>query len=531
MISLTLQALDTAARRVLAWLDAAMNRLYGWRGNPMYQSGALTVALLLLLIATGVYLLFFYRVGSPYESVGRITDQVWLGRWIRGLHRYAGDAAVVTAALHAFRVYAQGRRWGPRTLAWVSGAVLFGLILVCGWTGYVMVWDTFGQVLAVEGARFIDLLPLFSEPIGRAFTGERALGGAFFFLNLFLHIALPIGLGMVLWLHVSRVARPVLLPPRRLMWTVFALLTSAAVLLPVRIAPEATPFARPERAPLDVFYAFWLPLTEGRPAWAIWLIGAALVLVVLLVPVWSRPAAVRRPPKSMVDERLCTGCRQCALDCPYEAIEMLPRTDGRADVVAHVTPDLCVSCGICAGSCAPMGVGPPGRTGRDQIERVRAFVAERRPGMGDVVVVACTRGAGGIGQSDAVDGNPVYPVQCAGNLHTSVIEYLVRAGAGGVLVAACPLRDCWNREGARWLEERVYHDREADLKERVDRRRVRIAHGGLGERAQLLAELRRFHAEIRALAVVPGEEEIDLLPLCEPADDAGPEQSPPRSGT
>jgi coenzyme F420-reducing hydrogenase delta subunit/Pyruvate/2-oxoacid:ferredoxin oxidoreductase delta subunit len=252
---------------------------------------------------------------------------------------------------------------------------------------------------------------------------------------------------------------------------------------------------------------------------------------VLLVPVWSRPAVARRPLKSVVDERLCTGCRQCALDCPYEAIEMLPRTDGRADVVAHVTPDLCVSCGICAGSCAPMGVGPPGRTGRDQLERVRAFVAERRPGTDDVVVIACTRGAGGIAESDAVEGNPVYPVQCAGNLHTSVIEYLVRAGAGGVLVAACPPRDCWNREGARWLDERVYHNREAELKERVDRRRVRVAHCGLSERAQLLAELRRFHAEIRTLAVAPGEEEIDLLLLCEPADDAGPEQSSPRSAT
>jgi coenzyme F420-reducing hydrogenase delta subunit/Pyruvate/2-oxoacid:ferredoxin oxidoreductase delta subunit len=524
-------AIDTSARHVLARLDAALNRLYGWRGNPVYQSGALTVALLLLLIGTGLYLLLFYRVGSPYESVGRITEQVWVGRWVRGLHRYAADAAVVAAALHAFRLFAQGRRWGPRALAWISGVVLFGLILVCGWTGYVMVWDTFGQVLAIEGARLMDLLPLFSEPIGRAFTGERALGGAFFFLNLFLHIALPIGLGIVLWLHVSRVARPTLLPPRRLMWSTFALLTAAAILLPVGLAPEATPFLRPARVPADLFYAFWLPLTEGAPAWMVWLTGGALVLAVLIVPWWSRPAPARQPPKSLVDERLCTGCRQCSLDCPYEAIEMLPRTDGRADVVAHVHPALCVSCGICAGSCAPMGVGPPGRTGRDQLERVRAFVAERRPGPADLVVVACTRGAGGVASSEAVEGNPVLPVQCIGNLHTSVIEYLIRTGVGGVLVAGCQVRDCWNREGPKWLEERLYHDREAELKERVDRRRVSLAHAGLGERAQVLEEIRRFHERIRALAVAPGESAIDLLLLCEPveagtADSAGSEPAP-----
>ena len=40
-----------------------------------------------------------------------------------------------------------------------------------------------------------------------------------------------------------------------------------------------------------------------------------------------------------------------------------------ADLVARVDPQLCVSCGICAGSCAPMGVGPRGRIwiARDQL--------------------------------------------------------------------------------------------------------------------------------------------------------------------
>ena len=46
-----------------------------------------------MLIATGLYLLLFYRIGSPYASMTRITEQVWLGRWIRTMHRYAADAA------------------------------------------------------------------------------------------------------------------------------------------------------------------------------------------------------------------------------------------------------------------------------------------------------------------------------------------------------------------------------------------------------------------------------------------------------
>ncbi|HEX9704600.1 MAG TPA: hydrogenase iron-sulfur subunit [Gemmatimonadales bacterium] len=508
--------LTNQTRRVLTWVDATVNRLYGWRFNPLYQSGALATALLSVVLLTGVYLLFFYKVSAPYDSVARLADQVWLGRWVRSLHRYASDAALVAALFHALRMFAQHRAWGPRVLAWASGLILVFVVLVCGWTGYVMVWDAQGLALAREGARFLDALPLFSEPIGRSFVGERELPSAFFFLNLFLHVALPIGLGVLLWIHVSRVARPVLLPPRRLLWAAVGALLALSLIWPAVLGPEADVFRLPQRAPLDVFYNFWLPLTERLPAWTVWTLGSAFAAIVMLAPLWLRPAAPDHPPASSVDERLCTGCRQCYLDCPYEAIAMMERTDGRPEPVAHVDPALCVSCGICAGSCAPMGVGPPGRTGRDQLSAIRQFIMQRRLAGTDVVVIACTHGAGGSG---ALDGTHVYPIDCAGNLHTSVVEYLLRSGVGGVLVAACPGRDCWHREGPKWLTERLYHDREAELQPRVDKRRVRVAHAGAAERPALLAALTAFRGDLAALDAAAGEETIDLDFACEPTEE------------
>ncbi|HET7296713.1 MAG TPA: hydrogenase iron-sulfur subunit, partial [Gemmatimonadales bacterium] len=223
----------------------------------------------------------------------------------------------------------------------------------------------------------------------------------------------------------------------------------------------------------------------------------------------TRPRLARRLPPSVVDEKLCTGCEQCYLDCPYEAIAMVDRPDaaasGKSATVARVDPALCVSCGLCAGSCAPMGVGPPGRTGRAQLTVVRDFIAAHRPGGGDVVVVACERGAGGVTGAADLDGALVYPVSCGGNLHTSVVEFLLRAGAGGVLIASCPPRDCWNREGGKWLEQRVYHEREAELQDRVDRRRLRLAHAGGGEAARVRAEL----------AAATAEAEFDVLRECD----------------
>jgi ferredoxin len=511
--------LERGAWKALAPLDAAANRLYGWRYNPLYHSGALVVALMGIVLVTGIYLLLFYRIGSPYDSVARLTDQAWAGRWIRSLHRYASDAAIVAALIHAFRLFAQGRSWGPRTLAWVSGLVLLFIVFVCGWTGYVMVWDIQGIVLAQEGARWLDVLPLFSEPIGRAFVGDREIPSAFFFLNLFLHVALPVGVGLLLWIHVARVARPGLLPPKGLLWGGTGLLFALSVLWPITMAPAADLFRLPERAPFDVFYSFWLPVTAALPAGVVWGLFGGVSAVVLLVPIWVKPRSIPRLAPSVINPRLCEGCGQCYQDCPYEAIQMLPRTDGREGLVGTVMPALCASCGICAGSCAPMGVGPPGRTGRDQLATVKRFVADRKPSGADVVIVACDRGAGGVAADPTFDSALVFPVDCGGSVHTSVIEYLVRSGVGGVLIVACPPRDCWSREGPRWLTERLYHDREAELKPRVDRNRIRVAYAGMGEPLTVLGELQRFRDHIQALAMSRGEAEIDLDETCDPLEE------------
>ncbi len=508
-------ALQRAIGRVVARLDAGCNRLYGWRLNPLYHSGAIAAVLFLVLLATGLYLLIFYRIGSPYESVARISADPWLGRWMRALHRYASDAAVVAILVHAFRLFAQGRSWGPRALAWITGVILLFTVLLCGWTGYVMVWDVQAQVIAELGARLFDVVPLFAEPISRAFVGERPLPAAFFFLNLFLHIALPIGLGLLVWLHVSRLARPALVPPRGLLWGVTALLTALAIVWPAPVAPAADLLRVPTAAPYDVFYAFWVPLARVMPVGAVWVVTLLAWSVALLVPQWSRPRRERRPLPSVVDARHCTGCEQCALDCPYDAITMYQRQDGRGGLVAHVAPALCVSCGICAASCAPMRVGPAQRTGRDQLAAVRAFVARIRPGPTDVIVIGCERGAAA---TDALDGSPVFRAACAGSVHTSVIEFLVRSGAGGVLVASCPPRDCWSREGPKWLEQRLFHDREAELQARVDRRRVRVVYAGAGERAVVRDALAAYRRDVAALERVPGEGEIDLVGECEAAE-------------
>ena len=102
-------------------------------------------------------------------------------------------------------------------------------------------------------------------------------------------------------------------------------------------------------------------------------------------------------------------------------------------------------------------------------------------------------------------------------MHTSVVEFLVRTGMGGVMIASCSPRDCWNREGPKWLEQRLYHDREAELQARVDRRRIRLMYASLGERREVRRALEEFRRDMRQLDRAQGEKDIVLELECEPA--------------
>lgn len=502
---------------MLRALDATATRLYGWRYHPFHQSGALAFALLLVLIVTGLYLLVFYRVGTPWESVNRIVADPFLGRPIRNLHRFASDAMVVAVVVHALRMVAQRRSWGPRTLAWTSGVSLLLFVFVSGWTGFVIVWDTFGARLAIAGARLFDALPVLSEPLQRIFSGEEPIPGAFFFINLFLHVAIPLGVAGGLWVHVSRIARPTLFPPRTLGVAVIGGLTLLSIVVPVALSPKADPFVQAADVPVDVFYAFWLPWVETLPMGLAWLGAMATLGVALFVPLLARRPRTGAAAPSVVDERLCTGCNQCPQDCPWEAIAMRPRAENPALLVAHVNPSLCVSCGICAGSCAPMGVGPPLRTGRDQVAAVRRLVRDLDPHAAPpVVAVVCENAPPQHLRALEGAGAVLHPVSCTGNLHSSSIELALRGGAGGVIVFSCPPRDCRGREGPRWLEQRVYFDREAELQSRVDRRRVRLATAAAGDLAGTLAAFEAFARDVHALGLALRESTDDVTAECDP---------------
>ena len=83
-------------------------------------------------------------------------------------------------------------------------------------------------------------------------------------------------------------------------------------------------------------------------------------------------------------------------------------------------------------------------------------------------------------------------------------------------------RCCRGREGPKWLEQRLFHDREAELQERVDRRRVATATMAVGEFDATLASLRALQAQVSALEV-PGQDDDQPDTVCRSAATAAGE--------
>jgi ferredoxin/coenzyme F420-reducing hydrogenase delta subunit len=501
--------------RAFAPLDRLFDRLYGSRWNPLHQTGNLAILCFLVTLVTGLYLFLFYKIATPHASVARIQEEIFLGAWARSMHRYAADLAIVATVLHVVRKLIQGQTWGPRAWAWLSGVALLAIVFACGWTGLVLVWDTQAQQIAVQGARLFDLLPIFAEPISRTFAGHQPVGSSFFFMNLFLHVALPLGVAALVAVHVAKLARPALVPPRAIRWGALAALALLSLVWPVALAPEADLLALPGEMPVDLLYAFWLPVAQRVPPLAhlaLWIAGFAGLA--LLARLWRPAAAIAT---STVDEDHCSGCTSCYHDCPYEAIAMVKRerpSRQTSEYVARVDPDLCVGCGICAAACAPMGVGPRARTGRDQLAVARAFADRAAPTGREIAVLACGNGHEPLFAALGQPGRVLYPTGCSGSVHTSVVELLLRRGFAGVAVLSCPPRNCFYREGPKWVNERLFHGREAELHERVDRRRVLHAAYSAAELDRVERELAAFAQRLAALDVEV-EAQVDLVAACD----------------
>ena len=92
---------------------------------------------------TGVFLAMYYTPSSTqaYGSITHLTNDVFLGEFVRGMHKWGASVMIILIFLHMGRTFFFGAYKYPRELNWVIGVVLLILTMVMGLTGYLLPFD------------------------------------------------------------------------------------------------------------------------------------------------------------------------------------------------------------------------------------------------------------------------------------------------------------------------------------------------------------------------------------------------------
>lgn len=503
--------------RAESWLDKAFTPQL----NPMTQLGALGYYCYWIVAVSGIYLYIAFdtSITGVYQSMEYLTNEQWyLGGIMRSLHRYASDAMVFFMFLHLARELAFGRLTGARAFSWLTGVPIILLVYASGITGYWLVWDELAQYIAIVSSEWFDWLPIFGESIARNFIAPDTVDDRFFSLMIFMHIFAPLFLLLLMWIHIQRISKSKVNPTRGLAIGMMVMFLVLSLISPATSHEAADLTKVPSDLNYDWYYLTFYPLLDMLPAGFVWAIALVLTILMLGVP-YVLPG--ERRPAAEVNLDNCNGCQWCWDDCPYSAITMVPRTDGKPyERQAEVNANLCVGCGICAGACP---TGSPFRRGdrlvpgielpdftlatlRDQLkEECAPLVGDNR-----VLVVNCEHGASVEEPSSKTQAQITLP--CVSMFPPSFMDFVLAQNlADGIVLAACGDGECFNRTGLDWTRQRLERTRDPRLRRRVQDVDWTISIARPGENNKLTKEVSDFADGLSAKKATPKEETSDAV--------------------
>jgi quinol-cytochrome oxidoreductase complex cytochrome b subunit len=180
--------------------------------RPLYTLGlgVIAASLFLILIASGLLLMFYY-VPSVEQAHNRMLDlngTVAFGALLRNMHRWAAHGMVAVVFLHMCRVFFTGSYKSPREFNWVLGIVLLLLTLFMSFTGYLLPWDQLAYWAITVGTSIAGYAPLAGEQIRFLMLGDRIVGQEALIRFYVLHVAvLPAILTLLIGVHFWRIRK------------------------------------------------------------------------------------------------------------------------------------------------------------------------------------------------------------------------------------------------------------------------------------------------------------------------------------
>ena len=192
-------------RRAVRWLDQRTATApylrkalrYLFPDHWSFLLGEVALYAFLVLVATGIYLTFFFvdstkevvfhdpyaplygqRVSEAYASVVHLSLFVRAGLLIRQTHHWAANVFIAAIVLHLFRIFFTGAYRKPRELTYWLGVTMLMLSLLEAYMGYSLVDDLMSGMGLVIGYSVGLALPFVGENLMNWLFGGEFPGGS-----------------------------------------------------------------------------------------------------------------------------------------------------------------------------------------------------------------------------------------------------------------------------------------------------------------------------------------------------------------
>jgi len=213
-----------------------------------FYLGFITFFLFLILVTTGIALMFYYRPYPPqaYQDMKDLQFVVFMGPFLRAMHRWAAHAMVVCVFLHMCRVFYTASYKKPRQFNWVVGVLLLLITLGLSFTGYLLPWDQLAYWAITVGTNIGSYAPIIGGQVREILLGGHTVGEAALIRFYVLHVAILPSLMILLtivhfWRKDGGLSRP--------LWKLKPKAPEALVTIgaPAQSAPLNTVAASPDK--------------------------------------------------------------------------------------------------------------------------------------------------------------------------------------------------------------------------------------------------------------------------------------------
>jgi quinol-cytochrome oxidoreductase complex cytochrome b subunit len=166
-----------------------------------YSLGGMTLSAFGVLVISGILLAQFF-IPDPERanrSLQYLTDQVYLGWFLRGIHFWAAEVLTVTMTLHVIRVFFTASYKNPREINWLIGVGIMVMMVTLLFTGTVLKWDQEAYEALAHFLWVADQMGVFGIPLTEAFAQGVPLLSRIYMAHISL---LPIITIMMIGLHL-----------------------------------------------------------------------------------------------------------------------------------------------------------------------------------------------------------------------------------------------------------------------------------------------------------------------------------------